>query len=201
MRISDWSSDVCSSDLPDLDLSEDDTLYPFLREGERDTLEYAIRKTHFDGLDLIPANLHLFQSEYEIAARMARGQGILLNRLAQGIASVSDLYDVVILDPPPALGAISLSVLRAANVLIVPVPPTVMDFSSTAAFLAMLADTIEELKERDLAAQLSLLRCAASQVDAQKSMQKGLLELIRQLYGNEMLRTPLKEDDEIDNRR
>src|SRR3546814_10299577 len=113
----------------DLDLSEDDTLYPFLREGERDTLEYAIRKTHFDGLDLIPANLHLFQSEYEIAARMARGQGILLNRLAQGIASVSDLYDVVILDQPPALGAISLSVLRAANVLIVPVPPTVMDFS------------------------------------------------------------------------
>src|SRR3546814_626150 len=84
--------------VPDLDLSEDDTLYPFLREGERDTLEYAIRKTHFDGLDLIPANLHLFQSEYEIAARMARGQGILLNRLAQGIASVSELYDVVILD-------------------------------------------------------------------------------------------------------
>src|SRR3546814_9984476 len=29
--------------VPDLDLSEDDTLYPFLREGERDTLEYAIR--------------------------------------------------------------------------------------------------------------------------------------------------------------
>src|SRR3546814_8127192 len=85
------------------------------------------------------------------------------------IASVSDLYDVVILDPPPALGAISLSVLRAANVLIVPVPPTVMDFSSTAAFLAMLADTIEELKERDLAPKLSLLRFVASKVDENKS--------------------------------
>src|SRR3546814_6342146 len=71
-------------------------------------------------------------------------RSILLNRLAQGIASVSDLYDVVILDPPPALGAISLSVLRAANVLVVPVPPTVMDFSSTAAFLAMLDERSEE---------------------------------------------------------
>src|SRR3546814_11752228 len=99
---------------------------------------------------------------------MARGQGILLNRLAQGIASVSDLYDVVILDPPPALGAISLSVLRAANVLIVPVPPTVMDFSSTAAFLAMLADTIEDLKERDLAPKLSLFRFVAPTVAATK---------------------------------
>lgn len=185
--------------VPDLDLTEAQTLYPFLREGERDTLEYAILKTHFDGLDLIPANLHLFQSEYEIAARMARGEGVLLDRLAQGIASVSDLYDVVVLDPPPALGAISLSVLRAANALVVPVPPTVMDFSSTAAFLAMLDETIENLKEHGLAPNLAFLRFVASKVDENKSMQKGLLELMRQLYGNAMLRTPLKNSAEIDN--
>src|SRR3546814_6787844 len=30
-------------------------------------------------------------------------------------------------------------------------------------------------------------------------MQKGLLELMRQLYGNAMLRTPLKDSAEIDN--
>lgn len=185
--------------VPDLDLTEEETLYPFLREGERDTLEYAIRKTHFDGLDLIPANLNLFQSEYEIAARMARGHPLLLDRLAQGIASVSDLYDVVVLDPPPALGAISLSVLRAANALVVPVPPTVMDFSSTAAFLAMLDETIESLKKQDLAPSLAFLRFVASKVDENKSMQRGLLELMRQLYGNAMLRTPLKNSAEIDN--
>ena len=185
--------------VPDLDLAEDETLYPFLREGERGPLEYAIRKTHFDGLDLIPANLHLFRSEYEIAARMARGEGVLLGGLAQGIASVSDLYDVVVLDPPPALGAISLSVLRAANALVVPVPPTVMDFSSTAAFLSMLDETIETLRKRDLAPSLAFLRFVASKVDENKSMQKGLLELMRQLYGNAMLRTPLKNSAEIDN--
>ncbi|MDR6708726.1 MULTISPECIES: AAA family ATPase [unclassified Novosphingobium] len=185
--------------VPDLDLGEEDTLYPFLREGERATLEYAIRKTHFDGLDLIPANLRLFQSEYELAARMARGQGALLNRLSQGIQSVQDLYDVVILDPPPALGAISLSVLRAANALVVPVPPTVMDFSSTAAFLAMLDETIQDLQQYDLAPQLAFLRFVASKVDENKSMQRGLLELMRQLYGNAMIRTPLKDSAEIDN--
>lgn len=185
--------------VPDLDLEEDDTLYPYLREGERRSLDYAIRKTHFDGLDLIPSNLRLFQSEYELAARMARGQGALLDRLAQGIASVHDLYDIVILDPPPALGAISLSVLRAANALVVPVPPTVMDFSSTAAFLAMLDETISELRSVDLAPQLAFLRFVASKVDENKSMQKGMLELMRQLYGNAMVRTPLKDSAEIDN--
>src|SRR3546814_19241377 len=89
MRISDWSSDVCSSDL------EDDTLYPFLRQEEMTSLDYALRKTHFDGPELIPANLPLFQSAYEIAARMARGRGGLIDRLSPGISSISDRFDVI----------------------------------------------------------------------------------------------------------
>lgn len=185
--------------VPDLDLEEGETLYPFLRQDELTSLDYAIRRTHFDGLDLIPANLRLFQSEYEIAARMARGQGALLDRLAQGIASVEDRYDVVVIDPPPALGAISLSVLRAANALVVPVPPTVMDFSSTAAFLAMLDETMEVLSAHGMATDLAFLRFVASKVDENKSMQRELMALMSQLYGHALIRTPLKDSAEIDN--
>ena len=185
--------------VPDLDLTEDDTLYPFLRQDELGSVDYAIRKTHFDGLDLIPANLRLFQSEYELAARMARGQGTLLDRLSQGVASVADRYDVIVIDPPPALGAISLSVLRAATALVVPVPPTVMDFSSTAAFLAMLDETMQVLSERDMALELSFLRFVASKVDENKSMQKELIGLMRQIFGTSMIRSPLKDSAEIDN--
>ena len=185
--------------VPDLDLEESDTLYPFLRQDELGSLDYALRKTHFDGLELIPANLRLFQSEYELAARMARGSGRLLDRLSQGIASISDRFDVVVLDPPPALGAISLSVLRAANALLVPVPPTVMDFASTAAFLAMLGETIEELAEHDLAPTLRFLRVVASKVDENKSMQKELIALMRSIFALSMIRTPLKDSAEIDN--
>jgi chromosome partitioning protein len=74
-----------------------------------------------------------------------------------------------------------------------------MDFASTAAFLVMLNETIEELKSYDLAPQLSFLRFVASKVDENKSMHKGLLDLMRQLYGNAMIRTPLKDSAEIDN--
>lgn len=185
--------------VPDLDLDEEETLYPFLRQEELTSLDYAVRKTHFDGLDLIPANLRLFQSEYELAARMARGNGALLDRLAQGVASVADRYDIVVIDPPPALGAISLSVLRAANALVVPVPPTVMDFSSTAAFLAMLDETMQVLDQRGLSPELSFLRFVASKVDENKSMQKELIKLMRQIFGTAMIRSPLKDSAEIDN--
>lgn len=185
--------------VPDLDLSEDETLYPFLRYDDITSLSYAVKKTHFDGLDLIPSNLRLFQSEYELAARMATGEGALLNRLAEGIASIADNYDIVVIDPPPALGAISLSVLRAANSLVVPLPPTVMDFSSTAAFLAMLDETLTTLGEHGYQPDLSFVRFLASKVDDNKSMQREMLDLFRNLFGHDLIRAALKDSAEIDN--
>jgi len=50
---------------------------------------------------------------------MAQGNASLLDRLKEGIESISDRFDVIGDGqfPHPALGAISLSVLRAANSL------------------------------------------------------------------------------------
>jgi chromosome partitioning protein len=151
--------------VPDLDISEDDTLYPFFRNAEMASLAYAVRETHWDGLYLVPANLKLYSAEYELAARVARAQPALLNRLAEGIASIGDHFDVVILDPPPALGTISLSVMRAANALLVPIPPTVVDFTSTTSFLAMLHETMQTLAERQLPIDLRWIRLVATRTD------------------------------------
>jgi chromosome partitioning protein len=185
--------------VPDLDIQEEDTLYRYFRNPEMGSLAYAVRETHWDGLYLVPANLHLYSAEYELAARVARAEPNLLNRLAEGIASIGDHFDVVILDPPPALGTISLSVMRAANALLVPVPPTVIDFASTTSFFAMLHETIQTLEERQLPIDLRWLRLVIARADEQKSMQRELLGLMRNLFGDLLLRTVLKDSAEIDN--
>jgi chromosome partitioning protein len=185
--------------VPDLDIQEADTLYRFFRHAEMGSLAYAVRETHWDGLYLVPANLHLYSAEYELAARVARAEPNLLNRLAEGIASIGDHFDVVILDPPPALGTISLSVMRAANALLVPIPPTVIDFASTTSFLAMLHETMQTLEERQLPIDLRWLRLLATRADEQKSMQRELLGLMRNLFGDLLLRAVLKDSAEIDN--
>ena len=185
--------------VPDLDIQESDTLYRFFRHAEMESLAYAVRETHWDGLYLVPANLHLYSAEYELAARVARAEPNLLNRLAEGIASIGDHFDVVVLDPPPALGTISLSVMRAANALLVPIPPTVIDFASTASFLAMLHETMQSLEERQLPIELRWLRLLITRADEQKSMQRELLGLMRSLFGDLLLRTVLKDSAEIDN--
>jgi chromosome partitioning protein len=185
--------------VPDLDISEDGTLYPFFRNSEMTSIAYAVRETYWDGLYLIPSNLKLYSSEYELASRIARAEPTLLNRLAEGVASVGDHFDVVILDPPPALGTISLSVMRAANALLVPIPPTVVDFTSTTTFLAMLYETMLTLEERQLPIELRWMRLVAARADEQKSMQRELLGLMRSLFGEMLLRTVLKDSAEIDN--
>lgn len=185
--------------VPDLDISEDDTLYPFIRDAEMSSLAYAVRETHWDGLWLIPANLRLYSAEYELAARIAHREQRLLNRLSEGIASISEYFDVIILDPPPALGTVSLSVMRAANALLVPIPPTVVDFTSTASFLAMLHESIGVLEERGLPIDLRWIRFLATRADEQKSMQRELLQVMRNLFGESMLRTVLRDSAEIDN--
>lgn len=185
--------------VPDLDITEDETLYPFIRNAEMGSLAYAVRETHWDGLYLVPANLKLYSAEYELAARVARAESSLLNRIAEGIASVADHFDVFILDPPPALGTISLSVMRAANALLVPIPPTVVDFSSTATFFAMLHETMGVMQERGFQLDLKWMRLMATRADENKSMQRELLGLTRRLFGESMLRTVLKDSAEIDN--
>jgi chromosome partitioning protein len=185
--------------VPDLDITEDETLYPFFRNAEMTSLQYAVRQTHWDGLYLVPSNLKLYSSEYELAARVARAEPNLLNRLAEGVASISDHFDVIILDPPPALGTISLSVMRAANALLVPIPPTVIDFTSTTSFLAMLYETMVALEERQLRIDLRWMRLVATRADEQKSMQRELLGLMRNLFGDVLLRSVLRDSAEIDN--
>jgi chromosome partitioning protein len=185
--------------VPDLDIAENDTLYPFIRNAEISSLAGVVRPTHWDGLFLVPANLKLYSAEYELAARIARHEPALLNRLAEGIASIAAHFDVIILDPPPALGTLSLSVMRAANALLVPIPPTVVDFTSTTSFLAMLYETIGALEERGLPIDLRWMRFLATRADEQKSMQRELLGLMRNLFGETLLRTVLKDSAEIDN--
>lgn len=193
------SATMMMGHVPDLDIDEEDTLYPFFRNVEMSSLAYAVRETHWDRLWLIPANLRLYSAEYELAARIARSDQRLLNRLADGIASIAEHFDVVILDPPPALGTISLSVMRAANALLIPVPPTVVDFTSTTSFLAMLYESIGALEDRGLPINLRWIRFLATRADEQKSMQRELLQIMRNLFGESMLRAVLRDSAEIDN--
>ena len=184
---------------PDIDIDDEETLLPFFRHGGAPDLSYALRPTPWTGIDLIPANLGLYQAEYEAAARL-RGNPDALDRLRRGVESMAERYDVVILDPPPALGMISLAVLRAANALLIPTPPSTVDFASTSHFLSMVVDTLETLQAHGLGARgYHFLRVVATKVDEAKSAHTQIREMMDAVFGADMLNTSLLDSAEIDN--
>ncbi len=182
---------------PDLQITREDTIAPYLL-GEQHSLHYAIRKTYWPGIDLIPSALHFYGAEYELAAQVA-GNVELLETLRAGIDGVADNYDIIILDPPPALGLISVSALVAANALVIPVPPANIDFASTAHFFGMVIDTLKTLRKHGVDPKYRFVRVALSKLDERKSTQTAIAEMMRKVFGTYLLVTPIKDSAEIDN--
>jgi chromosome partitioning protein len=182
---------------PDLQISESDTIAAYLL-GQQHSLHYAIKHTHWPGIDLIPSALHFYGVEYELAAQIS-GNMPLLESLRAGLDGVSGNYDIVILDPPPALGLVSISALVAANALVIPVPPANIDFASTSHFFGMLIDTLASLRRHSVMPSYKFVRVALSKFDERKSTQAAIAEMMKQVFGKSLLTTPVKDSAEIDN--
>jgi chromosome partitioning protein len=56
-------------------------------------------------------------------------------------------YDVVILDTPPALGYLTINALAAADILLVPLGASFLEFDSTGRFFDMLHATFSSIEE------------------------------------------------------
>lgn len=150
--------------LPELDVREEHTIMPYIQEDDapegadfhyRD-LRYAVRKTYWSNLDLIPAANPLYGAEYQIPANFiaAREAGTLYkfwDLLRKGIEPLVHDYDVIIYDTPPALSYTTVNALMAADAILMPLPPKSLDFASSTQFWSLftsLASTFETHGEK-----------------------------------------------------
>mgnify|MGYP001232972926 CR=1 FL=1 len=186
---------------PHFNITREETLYPYLSiDPTQADLLYAVKQTPWPNVDLIPSNLELFDVEYELAAAGADGQSVLAARfrkLKQGLMDLARDYDVVILDPPPALGTISLAVMQAANALLVPLVATTPDFCSTVQFLSMMDQVLEQLIEAGIAVDYQFVRLICSKFDANDPSHDMVRAIMEQSFGPSLLPVPILESAEI----
>ncbi|MEG8223470.1 AAA family ATPase [Sphingomonas sp. HH69] len=186
---------------PHFNVKREETLYSYLSiDPTQADLLYAVRRTPWPNVDLIPSNLELFDVEYELAAAGADGQSVLATRfrkLKQGLTDLARNYDVVILDPPPALGTISLAVMQAANALLVPLAATTPDFCSTVQFLSMMDQVLDQLAGAGIEVDYSFVRLLCSKFDGNDPSHEMVRTIMEQTFGPALLPVPILESAEI----
>lgn len=182
----------------DLEESDESSLENYLFD-DFDDFHRCIRPSYFPGLDIVPANLRLFNAEYALAAH-TREDPQILNRLKSGIGSVKSDYDIIVIDPPPALGMLSLSVINAANGLIIPMRPSTVDFASTAAFLTMLKSNLESMIGAGFRIQYYFESLLINNMDDNKGAHKEISETLHGLFPSpDIFTATMKDSAEIDN--
>ncbi|WP_298400816.1 AAA family ATPase [Sphingobium sp.] len=186
---------------PHFNIQREETLYPYLSiDPTQVDLLYAVKRTPWPNVDLIPSNLELFDVEYELAAAGSDGGSVLAARfrkLKQGLMDLARNYDIVLLDPPPALGTISLAVMQAANALLVPLAATTPDFCSTVQFLSMMDQVISQLQSAGIAVDYSFVRLICSKFDGNDPSHAMVRAIMEQSFGPALLPVPILDSAEI----
>ncbi|MBY5974763.1 AAA family ATPase [Ferrimonas balearica] len=124
----------------------DETLNEALTVSPRN----LIQKTHWPNIDLIGAQLNLYWSEFQVPVwRMQLRSWPLWDALQNAFEDTGllDDYDVVFLDTPPALGYLTINALSAADILLVPLGASFLEFDSTGRFFDMIYSTFASIEE------------------------------------------------------
>ena len=186
--------------VPDAEIEEDATILPYL-SGYQTTLDYAVRRTYWPNIDLVPACLALYEAELAIVMHLAAQQDVdkrvqFFMELKYGLQTVADRYDVILLDSPPALGMISINVLMAADALLVPSAARMFDFSSTVQFFRMVHNYIGKI---DPTKQYRWISVLTTLFDQRYESQKQFFEVMRTCFGDSVFQRVFFHSAEVIN--
>ncbi len=177
---------------PEFDLAEGDTLYGAIRYDEnRRPLRDIIRKTYFDGLDLVPGNLELMEFEHEtpraLSERQRTSGEMFFKRVGVAISEVESDYDIVVIDCPPQLGYLTLGAVCAATSLLITIHPQMVDVASMSQFLLMTADLLSVVRNAGGDLQHDFIKYVVTRHEPFDAPQSQIVALLRSLFGEDVL--------------
>jgi len=175
--------------LPGIDVSDEDTVIE-LYAGTQPSIEYAIKPTYWDGISIVPATPILHNAEFMLPARQSKGGGFEFWRvLDNGLDSVRSKFDVIIIDVPPSLSYTTINGIMAADGLIMPLPPSSLDFASSAQFWDLTNDLLRNLTigQNGAEKKFCFIDILLSKVDKTIGISSKVREWIVDAYGAKVL--------------
>jgi len=152
---------------------------------ELEPITAGIQPTGVAGLDIVPGSKFTAFVESRLSSETLANHPNEL-RLREGLQSVGG-YDVVLVDTPPALGWLTSNSLHAADMVIVPAAAHIMSVAS----VGRLLESVE-------AFGLSLeFRILPVRVDRRNAHSGQVVERLREMYGERVTKTEIRENVRI----
>ena len=127
-----------------------DRLDEEIRAAATITADDVIFGTHWPTIDILPAQLNLYWAEFQVPVWMQTHRSWqfwdALRAFLQDQNLLAD-YDVIFVDTPPALGYLTINALSAADILLIPVGASFIEFDSTGRFFDMLYTTFVSIED------------------------------------------------------
>lgn len=143
---------ISSGLIPDLELRYEDTITNVL-VSDPQNIKAIILKTHVDGFDIIPANLAIQDCDLILPNERENNHerlGSPFTRLSQALKLIKEQYDVILIDCGPNLGLLTLNAIISCDGMIIPIPPSMNDYSSFIMYTATLRNLFKELQGKRL---------------------------------------------------
>lgn len=174
--------------LPDAEVDVEHTAM-LLFNGEKEDISYAIRPTYWPGIDLVCAAPLLFGAEFALPARQSADPGFEFWRvLDRGLDAVRGEWDVIVIDTPPSLSYVTINALMAADGVIMPVPPSALDFASSAQFWDLFSDLCNQLvRKRGGDKTFEFIDVLLSRVESSDAASSVVRGWIMEGYGDKVL--------------
>jgi len=174
--------------LPDAEVEQEHTALP-LFSGIEEDLSYAIRPSYWPGIDIVCAAPLLFGAEFALPARQTRDAGFEFWRcLDRGLDQARSDYDVIVIDTPPALSYVTINALMAADGVLMPLPPSALDFASSAQFWDLFSDLCNQLiLSRGQDKTFEFIDVLLSRVESADAASSVVRQWVMQGYGEKVL--------------
>lgn len=153
---------------------------------ENAAIKTAIRKTDVANLELVPSNSRIESVEQYLPMRSN-----YLSTLRNAIHAGALMYDYILLDCPPALGAITLNALSAADLLII---PTQAEYFSAYALRNMMGSIrrIRQESNPNLA-----YRILVTLLDRRNRTHRNIFEQLQSTFGQGIFTTVIEIDTKL----